>query len=88
MGRPGARPSRRATDEAIDAFQQTLIGKAGEKLHWCMMARMVGSCRLELQTSCVSSRRSNQLSYEPELGSCGQREDVSDSFKRLRPPRA
>jgi hypothetical protein len=28
---------------------------------------MVGSCRLELQTSCVSSRRSNQLSYEPLL---------------------
>lgn len=28
---------------------------------------VVGSCRLELQTSCVSSRRSNQLSYEPLL---------------------
>ena len=26
---------------------------------------MVGPCRLELQTSCVSSRRSNQLSYGP-----------------------
>ena len=26
---------------------------------------MVGLCRLELQTSCVSSRRSNQLSYGP-----------------------
>lgn len=47
----------------------------------CMMAGMVGSCRLELQTSCVSSRRSNQLSYEPELGSCGQRDEVSDSFQ-------
>ena len=47
------------------------------------MARMVGSCRLELQTSCVSSRRSNQLSYEPELGSCGQRDDVSYSFQAV-----
>jgi hypothetical protein len=28
---------------------------------------MVGPCRLELQTSCVSSRRSNQLSYGPLL---------------------
>jgi hypothetical protein len=27
---------------------------------------MVGSRRLELPTSCVSSRRSNQLSYEPK----------------------
>ena len=27
--------------------------------------KMVGSRRLELRTSCVSSRRSNQLSYEP-----------------------
>lgn len=29
---------------------------------------MVGSCGLEPQTSCVSSRRSNQLSYEPKIG--------------------
>jgi hypothetical protein len=29
------------------------------------MREMVGLCRLELQTSCVSSRRSNQLSYRP-----------------------
>jgi hypothetical protein len=29
--------------------------------------KMVGSRRLELRTSCVSSRRSNQLSYEPDL---------------------
>ena len=39
---------------------------------------MVGSCRLELQTSCVSSRRSNQLSYEPPnargLGATRQRQ--------------
>ena len=30
-----------------------------------LLRRMVGLCRLELQTSCVSSRRSNQLSYRP-----------------------
>lgn len=40
---------------------------------------MVGLCRLELQTSSVSRKRSNQLSYRPqmekmrELGSNGQR---------------
>ena len=32
------------------------------------MREVVGSRRLELRTSCVSSRRSNQLSYEPVLG--------------------
>ena len=29
---------------------------------------MVGPCRLELQTSSVSRKRSNQLSYGPEKG--------------------
>ena len=29
---------------------------------------MVGSTELESVTSCVSSRRSNQLSYEPQSG--------------------
>lgn len=33
---------------------------------------MVGLCGLEPQTSCVSSRRSNQLSYKPDLGIYGQ----------------
>jgi hypothetical protein len=28
--------------------------------------RLVGSAELESATSCVSSRRSNQLSYEPQ----------------------
>ena len=33
--------------------------------------RMVGTGRLELPTSCVSSRRSNQLSYAPRVRSPG-----------------
>ena len=33
--------------------------------HVSRPSRMVGTGRLELPTSCVSSRRSNQLSYAP-----------------------
>lgn len=31
---------------------------------------MAGVTRLELATSCVTGRRSNQLSYTPICGSC------------------
>ena len=39
--------------------------KSAEGTTWCPLRFLVGTVRLELMTSCMSSMRSNQLSYAP-----------------------
>ena len=63
---PGYPPHH--TIETFNSIQEVLAwceAGGGLGMHSKLLSFMVGPTELESVTSCVSSRRSNQLSYEP-----------------------